>query len=148
MDKSHKRIQKELTELNETSPYNIKIIPNENDFKQWKLLLSGPQNSIYQNGLFKILITFPDGYPFKAPNVKFETKIYHPNVKFDTGELCNLLYEKDWTPVKKISNIIDIIVNILCNPDTENPVEPEISILYSENREEFNKNVLKTLQHK
>ena len=33
-------------------------------------------------------IDFSQDYPYKPPKIRFDTKIYHPNVKKDTGEIC------------------------------------------------------------
>ena len=42
--------------------------------------MAGPQGSIYAGGTFRILCNLPEKYPFKPPEIKFETKIYHPGV--------------------------------------------------------------------
>ena len=41
----------------------------------------GPEGSPYEGGMFNIEIRFPTEYPFRRPDVKFTTKIYHPNVE-------------------------------------------------------------------
>jgi len=43
---------------------------------------------------------FSNNYPFKPPKCRFLTKIYHPNVKKETGELCKEMYENEWNPKK------------------------------------------------
>ena len=40
----------------------------------------GPQDTPYDGGKFIVNIDFSDNYPFKAPKVKFVTKIFHPNI--------------------------------------------------------------------
>ena len=54
----------------------------------WNVHLEGPAGSPYEGGRFTVSIDFSDNYPFKCPKVQFVTKIYHPNVKTDTGEIC------------------------------------------------------------
>lgn len=51
-------------------------------------MLTGPDGTAYEGGCFTLDMKFPSEYPFKPPTVKFETKIYHPNIKSDTGEIC------------------------------------------------------------
>ena len=73
-------------------------------------------------------MSLPLEYPHKAPELKFVTKIYHPNVKTDTGEVCHLMYSKDWKPTgKKIIDIIQIIISMMQSPNLETPLEPDIA---------------------
>jgi ubiquitin-protein ligase len=45
----------------------------------WKIFIKGPAETPFEGGQFEVSFKF-DNFPFKAPLVKFETKIYHPNV--------------------------------------------------------------------
>ena len=52
--------------------------------------MTGPKNTPYKGGLYKIRILFPKDYPNKGPEFKFLNKIYHLNVDFkeDFGHIC------------------------------------------------------------
>ena len=54
----------------------------------WHVVISGPKDSPYESGKFTVSIDFTDNYPFKCPKLLFVTKVYHPNIKTDTGEIC------------------------------------------------------------
>lgn len=56
-----------------------------------------------------------DGYPFKAPKIKFHTKVYHPNVSAE-GLICTLAIEKDWVPTRSAIFVIDAILSTFRNP--------------------------------
>lgn len=37
-------------------------------------------------------------YPVTPPSITFESKIFHPNVKFETGEICLDILKREWSP--------------------------------------------------
>lgn len=43
----------------------------------------GPENSFYEGYEFDLKIDVPVEYPLVPPTIKFKTKIFHPNVKFE-----------------------------------------------------------------
>ncbi len=42
-----------------------------------------PSSNIYKEGAYRLSMKFADGYPFKPPEVRFTTPIYHLNVDKD-----------------------------------------------------------------
>ena len=60
---------------------------NPNPF-EWKLLLEGKQETIYENGYYIIKIIFTESYPETMPSIYFKTKIYHANIRLDDGYVC------------------------------------------------------------
>ncbi len=50
--------------------------------------IRGPEGTPYANGLFLLEINIPTTYPFEPPKIRFETKIWHPNISSQTGAIC------------------------------------------------------------
>ncbi len=82
-------------------------------------------------------VDFSDGYPFKAPKVLFKTKIYHPNIKQDTGEICTQAIEQQWVPTLNAKFVIESLVTLLKSPNADNPLEPEIAQQFTSNYKLF-----------
>ena len=103
------RLQKELAELTLDPITGVATEIVNDNLSTWRATIAGPSGSPYENGQFKLNITFPENYPFKAPlvrrlsfqlldlvvtttkgdakKIKFETKIYHCNISPE-GSIC------------------------------------------------------------
>lgn len=42
----------------------------------------GPSETPYEGGVFQLAFSVPEQYPLQPPQVRFLTKIFHPNVHF------------------------------------------------------------------
>ena len=125
-NKSSKRLTNEFKSLTTNPVCNSKVTQEDGLYK-WKVVLPGPKGSAYEEGTFTLSFEFPDNYPFKCPDVKFITPMYHPNVKKDTGEICMDVFANSWSPTQKVSDIIEKLASLLVSPSTESPLEAEIA---------------------
>ena len=138
--KSSKRLTNEFKSLT-TNPVCNSKVTQEGDLYKWKVVLPGPKGSAYEEGSFTLSFAFPDNYPFKCPDVKFITPMYHPNVKKDTGEICMDVFANSWSPTQKVSDIIEKLASLLVSPSTESPLEAEIAELFVKDHKKWEKNV-------
>jgi len=135
----NERLHIEYVLLNKHPICESKVyIEDENTPYTWTIVLPGPKETPYENGIYKLKIKFED-YPYKAPDVIFVTPIYHPNVEKSTGALCEEIYLSSWTPLQKIEDIIFRIYSMLRIPCTNKPMEPDICKEYLDNPKEFEK---------
>ena len=161
-----KRIRKELGELSTNPPAHCSAGPiDEDDLFLWGAVIMGPMETPFAGGSFHLEIKFPQKYPFQAVEVKFRTKIYHPNIS-DLGTVCmDILKPGAWSPIFSISKgifylilrAIIIYVCVIClqndivlmcilslmtdpNPDDAYPSREEMAIIYRTDRAKYNEN--------
>jgi ubiquitin-protein ligase len=110
----------------------------EDDLFNWEAILKGPEGSPYEGGRFQLAVEIPSEYPFKAPIIKYITKIYHPSIKKDDGSICGEVFS-EWKPSIKIMDVLKDLLQMMGAPDSKSPLEPEIGRQLQENPAEFNK---------
>lgn len=106
--------------------YSAQIV-NDNVHK-WKAIIKGPTDTPYANGTFKLRITLPSDYPFKAPKIRFDTKIYHCNIS-SGGEICLDILKENWSPALTIEKVLLSLITLLECPNPDDPLEPRIAEL-------------------
>lgn len=135
------RIANELIEIQKDPPVGCSAGPvSPTDLNVWQASIIGPEGTPYAGGLFVLSIVFPKDYPFTPPQVKFLTKVFHPNISHIDGSIClNILKPDNWSPALTVGKVLLSISSLLaeCNPD--DPLVPEAASLYKRNRELFNR---------
>ena len=63
--------------------------------------------------------------------MKFTTKIYHPNIKLDSGEICADVIANNWAPTLNVRYVLNAIKAMLVEPNPDSPLEADIAQLYS-----------------
>uniref|UniRef100_A0A3Q2DCV4 E2 ubiquitin-conjugating enzyme n=1 Tax=Cyprinodon variegatus TaxID=28743 RepID=A0A3Q2DCV4_CYPVA len=138
-----KRIHKELNDLARDPPAQCSAGPvgDDSKLKHQNLTPLFPHqsnDSPYQSGVFFLTIHFPTDYPFKPPKVAFTTRIYHPNIN-SNGSICLDILRSQWSPALTISKVLLSICSLLCDPNPDDPLVPEIARIYKTDREKYNK---------
>ena len=86
------RILKEIADIQPDHPYMIVVYPagNGDDLTHLKGQFRGPPDTPYEGGTYVVDIKMPTDYPFSPPVIKFETKLWHPNVSSQT--VCGIYF--------------------------------------------------------
>ena len=112
-NKSMARLKNEFNNLVNNPQFNSTVVlEKEDQLNKWIVIMQGPSETHYENGIFKIEFKFPDNYPFKAPEVKFLTSVYHPNIKLETGDICQDVFASGWAPTQKVVDILEKLLSI------------------------------------
>ncbi|XAR48830.1 Ubiquitin--protein ligase [Bertholletia excelsa] len=128
----------ELNEINANSPTHISFGAVEDDMFKWQGIIMGPMETPFEGGVFHISLRFPPDYPFKPPHVKFQTKVYHPNVDKDGTIDINILKDQ-WSPALTAEKLLLSICSILMDPVLDDIEENPISDLYRNDRISYNR---------
>lgn len=78
------RLIKEYRELTrgKRDPEITLTLENESSLLRWHGKLQGPSGTPYEGGTFELKIVCPSAYPLAPPQVRFLTRVFHPNVLF------------------------------------------------------------------
>ena len=133
---SIKRLNKELIEIQREPPINCSAGIINDDIHIWEATIIGPEKTPYESGIFKLLIEFPDNYPFKPPKVKFDTRIFHPNIN-KHGSICLDILSKNWSPALTVSKLLLSISSLLSDPNPDDPLDIRAAEIYKKNKDEY-----------
>ena len=119
------------------SGYNVETTDNKN---QILVDLEGPKDSLYYGKKWKIIIEFNNEYPYKSPSIGFITKIYHPNIDFESGSICLDVLNQEWTPIYNLVTIFDTLLpQLLLYPNPDDPLNTEAAKLMINKPDEYAK---------
>ncbi|EDO16402.1 hypothetical protein Kpol_1030p10 [Vanderwaltozyma polyspora DSM 70294] len=135
-----KRIMKEMQAVKDDPAANINLeFVSESDIHHLKGSFLGPPETPYQGGRFIVDIEVPMEYPFKPPKMKFDTKVYHPNISSVTGAICLDILKNAWSPVITLKSALISLQALLQSPEPNDPQDAEVAQHYLRDRESFNK---------
>jgi peroxin-4 len=129
-----KRILTELSAYNSSpSKTIIALAPiSSSNVLALRAVLSGATlapASGYQQGRFLLSIQVPPNYPVAPPTITFVTRVCHPNVKFETGEICLDVLRENWTPILGVVGALESVARLLGEPGTDSPLNVDVAAL-------------------
>ncbi|CAF0931142.1 unnamed protein product [Rotaria sp. Silwood1] len=137
-----KRLLKDLIQIQSlTIQDGVTATPlNESNLFEWQAIITGPDDTPYEGGIYELYISIPCDYPVKPPRVRFKTEVFHPNI-YKNGDICIDILQNQWSQVMSIEKILISIRSLLNEPNINSPANPEAALLYKEHRNEFHRRI-------
>ncbi|ODV85110.1 hypothetical protein CANARDRAFT_199309 [[Candida] arabinofermentans NRRL YB-2248] len=133
-----KRIAKELEDVKKDRLSGVTLsLVVDDDLSHLKGTFVGPPGTPYEGGLFEVDIKIPDAYPFKPPIMKFDTKIYHPNISSQTGAICLDILKDAWTPIITLKSSLISLQSLLQSPEPTDPQDAQVAKVYMSDPKKF-----------
>jgi len=126
---------KETTRLISEPVPGIEAHPDEHNGRYFHVNISGPKDSPFESGVFKLELYLPEEYPMAAPKVRFMTKIYHPNVD-KLGRICLDILKDKWSPALQIRTVLLSIQALLSAPNPDDPLANDVAEKWKANEEQ------------
>ncbi|CAI9635502.1 ubiquitin-conjugating enzyme e2-24 kda [Alternaria burnsii] len=135
----NRRIAKEIADIHNDQHSKIVVEPagNGEDLTHLRGQFFGPPDTPYEGATYHVDIRIPSEYPFRPPLMKFETKIWHPNVSSQTGAICLDTLSSQWSPVLTIKSALISLQSLLSTPEPKDPQDAEVAGMLIRNPAEF-----------
>ena len=152
---SKELLKKQLRDLNKRTDLGFIVgLIDDNDYYKWSVLFQGPEDTIFEGGFFKAILTFPEDFPQNPPEMKFITEMFHPNIYKD-GKVCiSILHspgvdeynlqekaEERWRPSLGVEHILLSVISMLNDPNCDSPANVDAAVMFRNNRKEYEKKV-------
>lgn len=112
-------------------------LPDEANALHWKATIKGPVGTPYEGGIFRIDIQLPNDYPFVPPKMKYDTKIWHPNISSETGTICLDILKNEWSPALTIRTALLSLQALMSAPEPDDPQDAVVASQYKKSYDEF-----------
>lgn len=133
-----KRIAKELEDVKRDQLSGVTLdMAEDDDLSHLKGTFLGPPGTPYEGGLFEVDIKIPVEYPFKPPIMKFDTRIYHPNISSQTGAICLDILKDAWTPILTLKSSLISLQSLLQSPEPTDPQDAQVAKIYLTDPKKF-----------
>ena len=123
----------EIRDLHQEPPQAFQLAPLDDNLFKWQATLLGPEGTPYEGGAFFVTIDVPEQYPFTKPKCRFTTKVFHCNVN-ENGGICQ---GRDWNPTQTLRKEMSSLVELLRQPNPENPLRADLADLLKDDPEAY-----------
>lgn len=140
-----RRLIRDFKRLASDPPVGISGSPNNDNIMIWNAVIFGPPDTPFEDGSFRLTLTFSEAYPNKPPTVRFVSKMFHPNI-YHNGELCLDILQNRWSPTYDVAAVLTSVQSLLNDPNPSSPANVEAAQLFKENIKEYERKVKATVE--
>ena len=82
-----KKLQGELQTIQNDEDSMLSVmLEDEADYFKWMMMIEGPKETVFEDGVYSVKMTFPKTYPTDPPKMVFQSQMFHPNI-YPNGEV-------------------------------------------------------------
>lgn len=155
---SSKLLQNQFKKIQSEPVEGIFVELNNDNLFEWRVFIEGPKDTFYENGIFQLLMKFPNDYPMSPPVVQFTSEFWHPNVYTD-GKVCiSILHppghdemsgelpEERWLPTQTVTTILLSIISLLSAPNISSPANVDASVEWRKDKDTYRKRMAQLVE--
>ncbi|KAJ3678566.1 hypothetical protein LUZ60_002369 [Juncus effusus] len=139
MSSPSKRREMDLMKLM-MSDYKVEMV--NDGMQEFFVDFHGPDDSLYQGGVWRVKVELPDSYPYRSPSIGFVNKMYHPNVDENSGSVCLDVINQTWSPMFDLVNVFEVFLpQLLLYPNPSDPLNGEAAALMMRDKPAYEQKV-------
>ncbi|CDF39952.1 Ubiquitin carrier protein [Chondrus crispus] len=114
----------------------------QSNLMKWECGIPGKDQTLWQGGLYKLVLEFTEDYPSRPPKCRFDPPLFHPNV-YPSGTVCLSIIDADkaWRPSITVKQILLGIQDLLDTPNAQDPANAEAHALFMKSKPAYNDRV-------
>lgn len=143
---AQRRLLNDYKKITVDAPCGVSAAPVGDDLSRWIAIIYGAMGSIWQDGVWKLELTFPPEYPARPPGARFRNSMFHPNVARDGKVSFGLLREAAWDPTLDVCAVLSAIRDLLKEPEmsaaSHGSANPDAEALYLRDRHQYDEKIM------
>lgn len=130
-------LMKEIKKLLKRPLEDIEVVIKNDNLSILTAFIVGPEGTPFENGRFEIELHFSDSYPQQPPKGYFKTKIWHPNVEWNRGDICVNTLKRDWNEKLGVKHILIAVRSLMIVPNYDSALNEEAGRQILESFDEY-----------